>query len=74
MVCSVCGERNFVAGEYRAGHCRAPALQCSACGALNLSERAARSPEERESVKIAMAVRSAMMDHHAGESGPPSAA
>jgi hypothetical protein len=64
MVCNVCGNRVFRNSEYRvSGACKAPALDCAACGALNLSEEAATSTEERESVKVAIAVRSGIEEH-----------
>jgi hypothetical protein len=60
MVCNVCGSRAFKVTEYRSGGnaaCRAPAFECRACGAISLGEEAATSDEERESVKMAIAMR-----------------
>ncbi len=60
MICNICGDRYFVAAEYRAEGCRAPALECSTCRALILREEIAGNDEERRSVKIAMGMRSAL--------------
>ena len=60
MVCNICGSRAFSVTEYRSrgdGACRAPAFACRDCGAIGLGEEAAASDEERESVKIAIAMR-----------------
>ncbi len=58
MVCNVCGCADFVATEYvlDEGH-RAPALECLGCRALALDENAASTEAERESVKLAKALR-----------------
>jgi hypothetical protein len=57
MFCDVCGKGHFTATEYRVGACRAPALECSYCHAVNLREEVAATEEERISVKIAIAIR-----------------
>jgi hypothetical protein len=57
MVCDVCGNGHFTTTEYRAGACRAPALECDFCHAVNLREEAATTEEERASVKMAIAIR-----------------
>jgi uncharacterized Zn finger protein len=57
MQCEVCGGHNFVAAEYASELGRAPALECTGCGALKLDEGAANTEEERDSVKLAIAVR-----------------
>ena len=77
MSCNVCGNQEFTTAEYRMDSCRAPALECEKCGALNLSEGAAHTQEERDSVKMAIAVRSDLVrhrqrtDHRATTSSPP---
>jgi hypothetical protein len=62
MKCTVCGGTRFVATEYKTGDRRAPALECSQCLAIVLEEGVARTNEERESVKIAIALRAAVRD------------
>ncbi len=59
MRCTVCGGDRFVSTEYRAGSVEAPALECLTCGAVVLEEAVARTEEERESVKMAIALRKA---------------
>jgi len=49
-----------VIAEYASQHGRAPALECTRCRALNLDESVAQSDKERDSVKLAIAVRSAI--------------
>jgi hypothetical protein len=70
MVCNVCGSRAFNATEYRTGpdaaH-RAPAFECRGCGAISLGEEAAASDEERDSVRVAIALRAEITD---GVKGP----
>lgn len=60
--CKVCGGRHFAASEYR--HSRegspVPALECADCRALVLDETVAISDEERTSIRLAKAVRSAL--------------
>ena len=60
MSCTVCGNRDFTTAAYRMEGCLAPALECRRCGALNLSEGAAHSQEERDSVQVAIATRIAI--------------
>jgi hypothetical protein len=70
MVCSVCGSRAFNATEYRSGRDaaqRAPAFECRGCGAISLGEEAAASEEERDSVRVAIALRAEIAD---GANGP----
>src|SRR5580692_11401262 len=70
MICSVCGSTAFRTTEYTSGRDvarSAPALECLGCGAISLREEAAASEEERESVKIAIALRA----HVAGEAKKP---
>ncbi len=66
MRCTVCGGTRFVATEYNTGDGRtrvpAPALECVKCLAIVLEEGVARSDEERESVKMAIAMRAAVQD------------
>jgi hypothetical protein len=57
MVCEVCGWDAFVAAEYASEVGRAPALECARCSALTLDERVATTEAERESVRLAKAVR-----------------
>ncbi len=58
--CEVCEGGDFVEAEYASEAGRAPALKCTRCGALNLKPEAARTEEERDSVKTAIAVRNAI--------------
>jgi hypothetical protein len=62
MRCDVCGGTGFTATEYRTGEMSAPAMECIRCHAIVLEEGAARTKEERESVKIAIAMRAAVRD------------
>lgn len=56
--CTVCGGEALFAAEYvTQSTVRAPALRCAGCEALHLDEAIARSPEERESVRLAKAER-----------------
>jgi hypothetical protein len=55
--CEVCGGTEFVPAEYTSEAGRAPALECIRCRALNLDESAAHDEKERDSVKLAKAVR-----------------
>ncbi len=57
MQCEVCGWDDFVEAEYVSEHGRAPALECTRCYALNLTEDAARTSGEHDSIKLAIAVR-----------------
>jgi hypothetical protein len=49
-----------VPAEYTSEAGRAPALECTRCRALVLTVEAARTEEERDSVKTAIAVRAAI--------------
>jgi hypothetical protein len=63
LVCGVCGwSGDFVAAVYASNAGTAPALECTRCRALILHEDAARNDHERESVKLAKAVRSAICE------------
>lgn len=58
MRCTVCGGHVLFAAEYvTSSTVRAPALRCGKCEAIHLDEAVARSPEERESVRMAKAER-----------------
>jgi hypothetical protein len=57
MQCNVCGGERFTKSEYQMDPGPAPALECLHCHALNLDEEAARSEEERDSVRLAVAAR-----------------
>jgi hypothetical protein len=59
MQCSVCGGEHFVAARYKMDGVYAPALECARCHALNLDEAAARSVEDLDSVRMAVAARAA---------------
>jgi CheY-like chemotaxis protein len=60
MQCNVCGGSTLFATEYITGSTvRAPALRCAECDAIHLDEAVARSPEERESIRMAKAEREA---------------
>ena len=69
MSCKNCGERDFVPSEYRSGTVNAPAMECAHCHVLNLDEEAARTEEERDSVRLAVALRVAVIED--AESTPP---
>jgi hypothetical protein len=59
MSCTVCGKRDFTMAEYRLESGRVvPALECTNCGTLKLSERVATSAEERDSIRRAISGRS----------------
>jgi hypothetical protein len=60
MVCNVCGANDFVNTKYRADGWVAPALECTGCHAISLSEDAAMTDEEHDSVKLAIAMRAAV--------------
>jgi hypothetical protein len=58
MWCPVCNGEDFVVIEYVTTHgVRAPAFRCVRCEAIHLDEAAARTEEERESVRLAKAQR-----------------
>ncbi len=59
MQCSVCRGDQFVASEYKMEGVQAPALECKRCRALNLDESVARSKEDLDSVRMAVAARAA---------------
>ena len=69
MRCTVCGGTHFTATEYNTGdgahRVAAPALECTKCKAIVLEEHVARTKEERESVKMAIAMRSAIQEAQA---------
>ena len=68
MLCNVCGCSDFLPAEYKSEIARAPALECARCHALVLDEGAAATEEERESVKLAKAIRAEII---AGGPPPP---
>ncbi len=57
MPCNVCGWADFQPTEYVTELGAAPALECLRCGALCLDESVARTPQERDSVKLAITIR-----------------
>jgi hypothetical protein len=63
MQCSVCRGASFVASEYKMEGVMAPALECTYCHALNLDETVARSQEDLDSVRMAVAARAASSCH-----------
>jgi len=69
MRCKNCGEREFLPAEYRSGGVSAPAIECAHCHVLNLDEEAAHTEEERDSVRLAVALRVAVIEEAAS---PPS--
>jgi hypothetical protein len=74
MVCNVCGSRAFNVTEYRSSGdtaCRAPAFACCGCGAISLGEEAAENDEERQSVKVAIAMRAHVADGVKGRAQSP---
>lgn len=61
MVCNVCGCRNLTLTEYRTSRTEScPALSCNACGTITLREEAAGTSKERDSVRLAIALRTAV--------------
>ncbi len=76
MRCTVCGGTHFTATEYNTGdgahRVAAPALECTKCKAIVLEEHVARTKEERESVKMAIAMRSAIQEAQAAATIDPS--
>jgi hypothetical protein len=75
MRCTVCGGSHFAATEYNTGdgahRVAAPALECTKCKAIVLEEHVARTQEERESVKMAIAMRSAIQEAQASTTKEP---
>jgi hypothetical protein len=75
MRCTVCGGSHFTATEYNTGdgahRVAAPALECTKCKAIVLEEHVARTKEERESVKMAIAMRSAIQEAQASVPSEP---
>ncbi|HSY22295.1 MAG TPA: hypothetical protein VK841_09285 [Polyangiaceae bacterium] len=75
MRCTVCGGSHFTATEYNTGdgahRVAAPALECTKCKAIVLEEHVARTKEERESVKMAIAMRSAIQEAQASPASEP---
>lgn len=63
MHCNVCGHGRFVSTEYNTGDLRAPALECASCHTLVLEEGVARTEKERESVRMAIALRAAVQNN-----------
>jgi hypothetical protein len=57
MLCEVCGDDRFDRVEYPSGISTVPAFACVRCGEMVLSEDAAKTEEERSSVRIAIAAR-----------------
>ena len=59
--CPQCDGDVLIAAEYvTKSTVRAPALKCARCNTLHLDEAVARSPDERESVRMAKAERAAL--------------
>lgn len=67
MRCSVCQGESFIASEYILDDRRAPAVECTRCHALDLDEAMARSQEERDSVRLAVAARAACCEDPAAK-------
>ena len=74
MQCSVCRGEHFVASQYKLDGAYAPALECTRCHALNLDEAVARSKEDLDSVRMAVAARAASILDAASsvDESPPS--
>ena len=68
MICNICDSTEFEATEYRAQTYRAPAFECRKCGAICLCEDAARTEEERTSVRLVIAKRASISE--SGEHSP----
>lgn len=79
MTCNICGSETFRRVEYRntgttVGERSAPAFECEECGAISLDESAARTHDERVSVKIAIRSRRSLHDGGEIEESDPDAA
>ncbi|HLK37420.1 MAG TPA: hypothetical protein VKU41_11760 [Polyangiaceae bacterium] len=72
MICTVCRCRSFTRSEYHTAGCTAPAMSCDGCGALNLGEEVATTEEERDSVRLAVAMRASIVAsfHDAASANP----
>jgi hypothetical protein len=63
MLCNVCECSDFISSDYVMPDGRkAPALECTGCHAIVLDEVAAHTEEERESVKLAKAIRAEIIE------------
>jgi hypothetical protein len=62
--CNICECVDFLPAEYASELGHAPALECACCHALVLDEDAAATESERDSVKLAVAVRAAISGRH----------
>ena len=60
LVCEVCGWDRFMPAEYASEVGKVPAFECVRCRAIVLSEDAARTEEERTSVRMAISIREAI--------------
>jgi hypothetical protein len=60
MRCSNCGGTDLERAEYKMADGRAPAWECSKCHTLILDSSLARTEEERDSVRLAIAERAAV--------------
>jgi hypothetical protein len=67
MKCSVCGGDQFVVTQYKMDGGQAPALECTRCHALTLDEAVARTKEDLESVRTAVAARAASVSDDSSE-------
>jgi len=59
MRCHICGHGELVETEYKSGEITAPALTCKRCGAITLDERVAKSEQDLDSIRCALAARMA---------------
>ena len=58
MRCKTCGADTLARTQYTFGEGqKAPALECERCGAILLDEGVAKSPEELDSVRLAVSAR-----------------
>jgi hypothetical protein len=62
MRCKVCGHHGLIETAYRVGQVTAPAQECERCHAIQLDERLAKSEQDLDSVRQALAARQAAVD------------
>jgi hypothetical protein len=71
MRCGNCGGSDLERAEYKMADGCAPAWQCAKCNTLTLDPSLARTDEERDSVRLAIAGRAAVtIDRVEPENGP----
>jgi hypothetical protein len=71
MICNVCGSRDLRATVYRFGPREAPAMECASCKTLVVTEEAADTDEERESVRRVLSLRCELSKELPATIAPP---